>query len=69
MTLKRPKVEPIREPMLFEIAKLEVAGRLANSLNVERPYSEPGLLLGTKATVTDPFAKRGMEFGYIAHCI
>ena len=49
MTPKRPKVEPIREPTLFEMDKLEDAGRLANSLNVERPYSEPGLLLGTSA--------------------
>ena len=49
MTLKRPKVEPIREPTLFEMDKLEDAGRLANSLSVERPYSEPGLLLGTSA--------------------
>jgi Protein of unknown function DUF72 len=29
--------------------KLEQAGNLVNSLNVERPYSEPGLLLGTSA--------------------
>ncbi len=29
--------------------KLEQAGRLVNSLNIERPYSEPGLLLGTSA--------------------
>jgi uncharacterized protein YecE (DUF72 family) len=49
VTLKRPKVEPIREPTLFEMDKLEDSGRLANSLNVERPYSEPGLLLGTSA--------------------
>ena len=46
---KRPKVEPIRDPTLFEMGKLEDAGRLANSLKVERPYSEPGLFLGTSA--------------------
>src|SRR5437879_3765341 len=46
---KRPKVEPIREPTLFEMGKLEDAGQLANSLPVERPYYEPGLLLGTSA--------------------
>jgi len=46
---KRPKVEPIRDPTLFEMAKLEQAGELANSLTVERPFSEPGLYLGTSA--------------------
>ena len=35
---KRPKVEPIRNPTLFDMDKLDMAGRLANSLNVERPY-------------------------------
>jgi uncharacterized protein YecE (DUF72 family) len=49
VTSKRPKVEPIREPTLFEMDKLEEAGALANSLNIERPYSEPGLFLGTSA--------------------
>jgi hypothetical protein len=29
--------------------KLEQAGKLANSLNVERPFSLPGILLGTSA--------------------
>lgn len=46
---KRPKVEPIRDPTLFEMGKLEQAGQLANLLKVERPYSEPGLFLGTSA--------------------
>ena len=46
---KHPRVEPIRNPTLFEMEKLEQAGNLANSLNVERPCSEPGLLLGTSA--------------------
>ncbi len=49
MPPKHPKIEPIRNPTLFEMDKLEQAGRLVNSLNVERPYSEPGLLLGTSA--------------------
>src|SRR5271165_2642465 len=53
---KRPKVEPIHNPTLFEMGKLEVAGRLANSLNVERPYSEPGLLLGTSAFTANGWA-------------
>jgi hypothetical protein len=44
VTPKRPKVETIRDPTLFEIDKLEQAGNLANSLALERPYSEPGLL-------------------------
>ncbi len=35
---KRPKVEPIRNPTLFEMDKLEQARNLVNSLNVERPY-------------------------------
>jgi len=49
---KHPKVTPIRDPTLFEMEKMVVAGRLVNSLKVERPYSndaEPGLLLGTSA--------------------
>lgn len=46
---RRLKVESIREPTLFEMEKPEVAGRLANSLDTERPYSEPGLLLGTSS--------------------
>jgi uncharacterized protein YecE (DUF72 family) len=53
---KRPKVEPIRNLTLFEMDKLETAGRLANSLNLERPYSEPGLLLGTSAFTANGWA-------------
>jgi hypothetical protein len=49
MAGKRPKAEPIRNPTLFEMDKPEQAVRLVNSLNVERLYSEPGLLLGTSA--------------------
>jgi uncharacterized protein YecE (DUF72 family) len=50
---KRPKVEPIRNPTLFEMGKLEHTGRLANSLKVERPYFESGLLLGTSSFTAD----------------
>jgi uncharacterized protein YecE (DUF72 family) len=42
-------VTPIKDPTLFEMGKLEEAGTLANSLKIERPYSEPGLFLGTSA--------------------
>jgi len=42
-------VDPIRNPTLFDMNKLEDVGRIANSLHVERPYYEPGLLLGTSA--------------------
>jgi uncharacterized protein YecE (DUF72 family) len=42
VTPKRPKGDPIHNPTLFAI-------NLVNALNVERPYSEPGLLLGTSA--------------------
>jgi len=33
--------------------KLEQAGNLANSLALERPYSEPGLPLGTSSFTAD----------------
>lgn len=46
---RRPKVEPIRNPTLFEMEKLKEAGKLTNSLRVERPYSEPGMYLGISA--------------------
>jgi hypothetical protein len=49
MPPKRPKIEPIRDPTLFEMGKLEEAGGLTKLLDVERPYSEPGLFLGTSA--------------------
>jgi uncharacterized protein YecE (DUF72 family) len=49
MPPKRRKVEPIRNPTLFEMGKLEEAGGLASSLKLQRPYSEPGLFLGTSA--------------------
>jgi uncharacterized protein YecE (DUF72 family) len=45
----RPKVEPIRQPTLFQMEKLEEAAELAPGQKVERPYSLPGVLLGTSA--------------------
>jgi uncharacterized protein YecE (DUF72 family) len=47
--VKRSKVEPIRSPTLFEMDKPGKAGHPADILKVERPYSEPGLYLGTSA--------------------
>src|SRR5256886_213593 len=49
MKPQRPKVEPIRNPTLFEMEKLEKAPELAGELKIERPYSLPGILLGTSA--------------------
>ena len=46
---KRPKVQPISHPTLFEMDKPEQPGQLENSLKVERPYFEHGLLLGTSS--------------------
>jgi uncharacterized protein YecE (DUF72 family) len=45
----RPKVEPIRSPTLFEMEKLDKTADLTSQLKVERPYSLPGILLGTSA--------------------
>jgi hypothetical protein len=42
---KHRKVKPIRDPTLFEMEKLKLAGNLANLLRIERPYSEPGVLV------------------------
>ena len=50
---KRPKVEPIRNPTLFEMGKFEQSGPLVNSLKIERSHSEPGLLLGTSSLTAD----------------
>jgi uncharacterized protein YecE (DUF72 family) len=46
---KRPKVEPIRQPTLFEMEKLDKAADPTSPPKVERPYSPPGILLGTSA--------------------
>jgi len=50
---QRPKVEPIRQPTLFEMEKLEKAVELTSQLKIERPYSLPGILLGTSAFTAD----------------
>src|SRR5258707_13598785 len=47
--MKRPKIELIRSPTLFEMDKLVKAADPMSKLNVEREYSEPGLYLGTSA--------------------
>lgn len=46
---KRRKGEPIRSPTLFEMDKLEEVVDLTAKLEGERPYCEPGLLLGTSS--------------------
>src|SRR6266404_3764898 len=46
---KSPKVEPMRNPTLFDMEKLEDAAKPASELKIERPYSLPGILLGTSA--------------------
>jgi uncharacterized protein YecE (DUF72 family) len=48
MAEKRPKVEPIRQPTLFQMEKLDQAAE-PGELKTERPYSLPGILLGTSA--------------------
>ena len=45
----RPKVEPIRQTTLFQMEKLEEAAEPTGELKIERPYSLPGILLGTSA--------------------
>jgi hypothetical protein len=47
----RPKIEPIRNPTLFQMEKLDQAADLASLLKVERPYSllGTGIYLGTSA--------------------
>ncbi len=56
MKARRPKVEPIRNPNLFQMEKLEEVAKLANTLTVDRPFSLPGILLDTSA-----FAAAGWE--------
>lgn len=59
---KRPEVEPIHEPGLFE---LEKRPELASQLNTDRPLSLPGILLGpssfTSAGWEGAFYPRGMR--------
>jgi len=61
---KGPRIEPIRNPTLFQMEKLEEAGKLANTLTVDRPFSLPGILLGTSAFTAagreGPFYPPGM---------
>ena len=49
MAPKRPKVAPILSPTLFEVEKLEEADPHSKTLAAPRPYSVPGILLGTSA--------------------
>src|SRR5437667_12511541 len=62
MSPKRHKVEPIRDPTLFQ---LEKASELAGKLKVDRPFSAPGILLGTSAFTAagweGSFYPRGMQ--------
>ena len=53
---RRPKIEPIRNPTLFEMNKSEETGDLVAKLEVERPFSAPSILLGTSS-----FTARGWE--------
>jgi hypothetical protein len=50
---KRPKVAPICQPTLFQIEKLDQAPKLVSQLKIDRPYSLPGILLGTSAFTAD----------------
>jgi uncharacterized protein YecE (DUF72 family) len=46
---QRSKAESIRHPTLFPMAKLEDSATFPNTFQVDRPYSVPGILLGTSA--------------------
>jgi uncharacterized protein YecE (DUF72 family) len=46
---ERPELESIRQPTLFEMGKLDEAPNLVGEPRIERPYSLPGILLGTSA--------------------
>jgi uncharacterized protein YecE (DUF72 family) len=47
--VKRPKIEPIREPSLFAWEKLEKAADPVCKLEIDCAFQEAGLLLGTSA--------------------
>jgi Protein of unknown function DUF72 len=49
MKQQRPKIAPIRQPTLFQMEKLEEAPELASEPKSERPYSLPGVFLGTSS--------------------
>jgi uncharacterized protein YecE (DUF72 family) len=53
---QRPKAEPIRNPTLFPMEKLEEVAELASEPKIERPYSLPGIFLGTSS-----FTAKGWE--------
>jgi uncharacterized protein YecE (DUF72 family) len=53
MADKHPTVGPIRQPTLFEMEKLDKVAELAGEPKIERPYSLPGILLGTSAFTAD----------------
>jgi uncharacterized protein YecE (DUF72 family) len=51
------KVVPIRQPSLFDQEEqMEQASSLTGLLHVDRPYGEPGLLLGTSAFTASGWA-------------
>jgi uncharacterized protein YecE (DUF72 family) len=46
---KRPKVEPIRAPTLFEMDKVEEVASPASGAKMERTFAVPGMYLGTSS--------------------
>ena len=46
---KRSTVTPIKDPTLFEMEKVEDAPEPANPPNIARPFSLPGIFLGTSS--------------------
>lgn len=60
MKSSRPKAEPIRQPTLFQMEKVDKAD-LTSQSKIERPYSLPGILLGTSA-----FTANGWEGSFYA---
>jgi len=49
----RSKLGPIRHPTLFEMEKLEETLKPPSVPKIERPYSLPGILLGTSSFIAD----------------
>ena len=49
MATKRSKLEPIHGPTLFPMEKLEEGAKPASPVGVARPWSEPGIYLGTSS--------------------
>ena len=58
-------MEPILNPTLFPMDKLEGEGKLASTVTGDRPFSLPGILLGTSAFTAagweGSFYPRGMQ--------